>query len=175
MPSNNGDFSNAAPPARSLAQTGERPKAMPKTDTRGGKCTCIEATAEALDVSPMSVGLDPENGTFDLPVSSYLASAAERLAVTPSKAATALGRRASAASVIETRLLRPLAGSGVRWMSSSLSMRASICASASERFDGPGCALETRAPDQSRRARLRSPERSAPQALGLRRYLFRTS
>jgi len=28
-PSKNGDFSNAAPPARSLAQTGERPKAMP--------------------------------------------------------------------------------------------------------------------------------------------------
>ena len=27
--SKNGDFSNAAPPARSLAQTGERPKAMP--------------------------------------------------------------------------------------------------------------------------------------------------
>jgi hypothetical protein len=41
-----------------------------KTDTRGGKCTGIEATAVALDVSPMSVGLDPENGTFDLPVSS---------------------------------------------------------------------------------------------------------
>ena len=29
VPSKNGDFSNAAPPARSLAQTGERPKAMP--------------------------------------------------------------------------------------------------------------------------------------------------
>jgi hypothetical protein len=26
-----------------------------KTDTSGGKCTCIEATAVALDVSPMSV------------------------------------------------------------------------------------------------------------------------
>ena len=45
-----------------------------KTDTRGGNCTCIEATAVALDVSPMSVGLDSENGPFDLPVSSKLAS-----------------------------------------------------------------------------------------------------
>jgi hypothetical protein len=29
VPSKNGDFSDAAPPERSLAQTGERPKAMP--------------------------------------------------------------------------------------------------------------------------------------------------
>ena len=44
-----------------------------KTDTRGGNCTCIEATAVALDVSPMSVGLDSENGPLDLPISSNLA------------------------------------------------------------------------------------------------------
>ena len=44
-----------------------------KTETRGGYCTCIEATAVALDVSPMSVGLDAENGPLDLPVSSELA------------------------------------------------------------------------------------------------------
>ena len=41
-----------------------------KTDTRGGNCTSIEATAVALDVSPMSVGLNSENGPLDLPVSS---------------------------------------------------------------------------------------------------------
>ena len=45
-----------------------------KTDTRGANCTSIEATAVALDVSPMSVGLDSENGPLDLPVSSKLAS-----------------------------------------------------------------------------------------------------
>src|ERR1700688_5109334 len=44
-----------------------------KTDTRGGNCTRIEATAVALDISPMSVGLDSENGPLDLPVSSKLA------------------------------------------------------------------------------------------------------
>jgi len=44
-----------------------------KTDTRGGKCARIEATPMALDVSPMSVGLDSENSPLDLPVSSELA------------------------------------------------------------------------------------------------------
>jgi len=41
-----------------------------KTDTCSGKYTCIEATAVALDVSPMSVGLDSENCPIDLPISS---------------------------------------------------------------------------------------------------------
>ena len=45
-----------------------------KTETRGGNCTRIEATAVALDISPMSVGLDSENGPLDLPVSSKLAT-----------------------------------------------------------------------------------------------------
>ena len=45
-----------------------------KTDTRSCKYTCIEATAVALDVSPMSVGLDSKNGPFDLPVSTNLAT-----------------------------------------------------------------------------------------------------
>jgi hypothetical protein len=36
--------------------------------------TAARATAVALDVSPMSVGLDSENGPLDLPVSSKLAS-----------------------------------------------------------------------------------------------------
>jgi hypothetical protein len=33
-----------------------------KTDARGGDCTCIEAAAMAVDVSPVSIGLDSENG-----------------------------------------------------------------------------------------------------------------
>jgi hypothetical protein len=45
-----------------------------KADTRCGNCTCIEATAVALDVSPMSVGLDSQNGPLDLPVSTNLAA-----------------------------------------------------------------------------------------------------
>ena len=45
-----------------------------KTESRSGNCTRIEATAVALDVSPMSIGLDAKNGPLDLPVSSNLAS-----------------------------------------------------------------------------------------------------
>jgi hypothetical protein len=45
-----------------------------KTETRGGNCTRIEATAVALDVSSVSVGLDSENGPLDLPISSNLAT-----------------------------------------------------------------------------------------------------
>lgn len=44
-----------------------------KTDTCGTNCTSIEATSVALDISPMSVGLDSENGPPGLPVSSELA------------------------------------------------------------------------------------------------------
>jgi hypothetical protein len=45
-----------------------------KTDTCGTKRTSIEAASVALDISPMSVGLDSENGPPGLPVSSELAS-----------------------------------------------------------------------------------------------------
>jgi hypothetical protein len=45
----------------------------PPSRIRKGNSTCIEATAMALDVSPMGVGLDSENGPLHLPVSSKLA------------------------------------------------------------------------------------------------------
>ena len=45
-----------------------------KTEAGGGNRTRIEATAVALDISPVSVGLDSENGPLDLPVSSKLAT-----------------------------------------------------------------------------------------------------
>ena len=54
--------------------------------------------------------------------------AAQRLAITPEQGCNRLADALLRLASVVTRLLRPSAGSGVRWISPSRSMRASICA-----------------------------------------------